>query len=356
MAGAVLGAGAFVSIAVLACVMEFVDSIVGMGFGATMSAVLASPHLFGFTHKSVVLSIMLTEVCSGVCAFAANLLFGNLPRPRRQHKQTEKQEKSPVPSGTTTLPSPEGESHDSPAMPTEDGKPFEEVSVAVLTTPAAASDQLEEQQQEMNKETTAGELKREWGTVGVLVVAGAVGTSATIVVSQVLENNAAFAAGTQLYLGLLIAVLSGFLAQQVLAHYACVHQRRTVCEYKVRRVAAAGLVAGANLGLTGGGFGAVAITALLCMQKRGPLCVAASSAAHTVASVIGILVALCFSVSAGDFFLAPALLTGSVLAVVPASFALRYVNQMLLRAVLAVVGAVLGIYTIVVSSISLASL
>lgn len=171
---------------------------------------------------------------------------------------------------------------------------------------------------------------REFRILAIMALCSAFGVAAAVVVALNIPPRF-----LKTYIGLLVLAMGATILLT----------RGRGLSFAWRKIAALGLVAAFNKGMSGGGYGPVVMGGQILSGVDSKSAVGITSAAEGVACLVGVITFLLTGVAL-DWSLAPWLLMGSLVAVPVAAHAVRRLPTERLRALVGVVILALGLFTL----------
>ena len=302
-----------VIIVILAFLFEFMDSSLGMGYGTTLTPVLL---LMGYEAVEIVPAVLISEFVTGIVSAIFHALFKNMTLGhKRQLKKKMSMDTESVKSNSTS------------------NLPYE-VSGGI-SIPHKKS--LKERIQELTLDTQV---------IYILVIFGILGTLISSIVSATYGYNVNFKFGVKIYIGVMVFGM-GILILAL---------RRKQIRFSLKRIITIGAVAGFNKGISGGGYGPLAVSGQILSGREGKNAIASTSLSEGIICFVGasafiITTVIKSSTSGvpvdwGYLGLAPFLIIGAVLSAPLAALTTKSVENRWLKIFVGIATLILGIFSL----------
>lgn len=300
-------------IVVLAFVFEFMDSSLGMGYGTTLTPVLL---LMGYEAVQIVPAVLISEFVTGIVSAIFHVWFKNmtLGYKRQSKKKISKNPESVKPNSTNDL------------LSAVNGG---------ISIPEKQS--LKERIQALTLDTKV---------IYILVIFGIFGTLISSIVSASYGYDPNFKFGVKIYIGVMVFAM-GILILAL---------RRKQLKYSIKRIITIGAVAGFNKGISGGGYGPLAVSGQILSGREGKNAIASTSLSEGIICFVGALAYILTAVIKGSISgvpvdwsylgLAPFLIAGAVLSAPLAALTTKAVDNRWLKIFVGIATLILGIFSL----------
>lgn len=177
------------------------------------------------------------------------------------------------------------------------------------------------------KKNTSPDLK-----IGLLLIACSfLGTALGVLIALVLPKF-----WLNIYIGCLIIAIGAVILFTMNKKYG----------FSAKRIAVLGLIASANKGLSGGGYGPLVTAGQILSGVKAKAVVGITSFSEAITCFVGIIIYF-FTVPHLNWSIAPFNVTGAILAVPLAAFSVKIADEKKMRLMIGIVTAILGILMIV---------
>ncbi|KAH3745686.1 sulfite exporter TauE/SafE family protein [Pelomyxa schiedti] len=358
---------------------ELVDSSIGMGYGTTLVPVLMTPA-FHLERKTIVQSVLVSELCTGLLATIFHLLFRNvnfgcnpnkiLPNKLvkclkldKNYTDEVKKEIEKEGLGEEALEALvdeyiEDDQHKSSPPVSPVSSP--EIDPALSPDITVSVNKVEEFDVEGPTEDPLAwywkaylTMKRLWTrdsqVVTLLVLFGVVGT----IISTIINAKYGWSKKQKYAIKMYVAVM-------VLCMGLCILVFTTfkfLTKYAWWKIAILGLVTGFNKGISGGGYGPIAVSGQMICGRPQKNAIASTSTAEAIISLSGIICSLSSNAIQGknskeQYSLVPYLIIGSCTSTPFAAYFTRIVKTKALRYIVGIATTLLGVYSIIAAVLS----
>ncbi|KAH3760891.1 LRR-GTPase of the ROCO family [Pelomyxa schiedti] len=331
-----------------------------MGYGTTLVPILMTPA-FSLKRKTIVQSVLVSELTSGILATIFHTLFKNLNwgfdpnkylpksvvkclRLDKSYEAEVRKEVEMEGLGDEAIEAFVDETNDSgdktsPAIPSSPSSPS--ARPEVQKTPDELDLDVESQKSETSlfvkcyAKAKQCKFTKDMQVVTLLIVFGVAGC----IISTIINAKYSWSAKQKFAIKLYIAIM--VLAMGIIIIFFTAI--RLIVSYRWWKIAILGVITGFNKGISGGGYGPIAICGR--PQKNA---IAATSASEAIISLCGIICSLaCNAIqgigSKGDYDLVVYLIIGSTLATPFAAYLTRIVRTKVLRYAVGIATSILGI-------------
>ena len=298
-------------VAVIAFLCEYMDSSLGMGYGTTLTPILL---IMGFEPIQIVPAVLLSEFITGIISALFHVLFKNMTLGFKESPRTDidpivDQESAPLepPKPTSSLQSKKGSAFFAKFM----------------------------------KLTTDSKV------VIILIGFGALGTILSSVLSAYFSYGSLFKFAVKLYIGVMVLSMGVLIL---------VYIRRQM-HFSLKKIILIGALAGFNKGISGGGYGPLAVSGQILSGRDGKNAIASTSLSEGVICFVGVVATLITNLISshasggpfdiGDWGLSLYLIIGAVLSTPLAALTTKKVESKWLKIVVAIVTILLGSFTLI---------
>lgn len=299
-------------VVLLAFACEFMDSSLGMGYGTTLTPVLL---LMGFNVLQIVPAVLLSEFITGIVSAIFHTHFKNMTL--GQNKVVVG--KSMI-SSETTITNPTSGGHSSAKMLYNTKKPtfVEKINELTLDTKV----------------------------IIILTFFGIIGTLTSVTIATIFGYDATFKFGVKIYIAIMVFAM-GILILAL---------RNKQSRFSFKRIILLGTIAGFNKGVSGGGYGPLAVSGQILAGREGKNAIASTSLSEGIICFVGAIAYLLTSIivssiaggpiSYGNWELAPFLIVGAIFSAPLAALVTKKVENKWLIVFVGVVTLVLGLFTL----------
>eukprot|EP00727_Mastigamoeba_balamuthi_P008280 m51a1_g4074 hypothetical protein (320) ;mRNA; r:764557-765965 len=280
----------YIVVPVLAFFCELVDSSLGMGYGTTLTPVLLTP-VFGFERAVIVQSILVSEAATGLLATIFHGIFHNI-----------------------------------------------NIVIDVDLPKRKSTGEKAELMDDSDRLTVDMQI------ILIMSFTGVLGTIVSSWVTIIKTKDQKLA--VKLYIGFMVLAMG-----VIMVVFALFHLR---VKYASWKICILGLVTGFNKGISGGGYGPMAVSGQVIVGRPNRNAIAVTSATEFVICISGIVCDFVFAAARNDvenskkhYSLVPYLLIGACLSVPFAAYCTRIVKSYKLKYVVGILTIVLGIYSVI---------
>ncbi len=302
----------FLIVVLLAFVCELTDSSLGMGYGTTLTPILL---LLGFDVMQIVPAVLLSEFLTGIVSAVFHSLLKNMTLGRNK-----------VVVGNPVINS--------------------ETDIINLTTSGGKSLTKMSSPQKPTFIEKVNELTLDTKVIIVLTFFGILGTLASVIISIIFGYDAIFKFGVKVYIGIMVFAM-GIL---ILIF------RKKQIRFSFKKITLLGTIAGANKGISGGGYGPLVVSGQILSGREGKNAIASTSLSEGIICFVGALAFLITSIvtssiaggpiSYGNWELAPFIVGGAIFSAPLAAFITKKVENRWLIIVVGIVTVVLGLFSL----------
>ncbi len=302
----------FLIVVLLAFICELTDSSLGMGYGTTLTPVLL---LMGFDALQIVPAVLLSEFLTGIVSAVFHSLFKNMTLGRNKVAAG-----NPVINSETVITN----------LTTGGGQ-----SLTTISTPKKQT--LVEKVNELTLDTKV---------IIVLTFFGILGTLTSIIISTIFGYNTIFKFGVKVYIGIMVFAM-GVLILSL---------RKKQMRFSFKKIICLGTIAGANKGISGGGYGPLTVSGQILSGREGKNAIASTSLSEGIICFVGALAFLITSIitssmsggpiSFGNWELAPFLVGGAIFSAPLAALITKKVKNRWLIIIVGLVTVVLGLFSL----------
>lgn len=353
----------YIVIPFISFIGELVDSSLGMGYGTTLVPILMTPA-FKLERKTIVQSVLVSELCTGVLATVFHLLFKNvncgfdptkyLPKGlvkalRLDKNYTEEVKKELEQEGLTE------EALDALVDEYNEPDPNAKDKDVQLDSRASSPDSIdvniEEQLPGLMRVYAKCKVKftKDMQVVLLLVLFGIIGT----VISTIINAKYAWSSKQKFAIKLYVAIMVLAMGVIILVFTAV----KIITKYRGWKIAILGIITGFNKGISGGGYGPIAVSGQMICGRPQKNAIAATSTSEAIISLAGVICSCASNAIQGKenkkyYSLVPYLIIGSCLSTPFAAYLTRLVKTKMLRYIVGVLTTLLGIYSILAAVLS----
>eukprot|EP00727_Mastigamoeba_balamuthi_P008279 m51a1_g4073 hypothetical protein (392) ;mRNA; r:759639-761081 len=364
----------YIVVPVLAFFCELMDSSLGMGYGTTLTPVLLTP-VFGFERAVIVQSILVSEAATGLLATIFHGIFHNINIGIHMEKYLPQAIRKRLAKTRER----EGQDVDgAPAKPDNQNEVQVESIVTVIdvelpkrkTTGEQAELMDEDEESDHDNDESVEQLDekkaesswwyRTWFAVRsrltvdmqIILIMSFTGVLGTIVSSWVtIIKTKDQKLAVKLYIGFMVLAMG-----VIMVVFALFHLR---VKYASWKICILGLVTGFNKGISGGGYGPMAVSGQVIVGRPNRNAIAVTSATEFVICISGIVCDFVFAAARHDvkdskdhYTLVPYLLIGACLSVPFATYCTRVVKSNKLKYIVGALTILLGTYTVITAFLS----
>jgi uncharacterized membrane protein YfcA len=167
--------------------------------------------------------------------------------------------------------------------------------------------------------------------VMLLLAATILGSSSAVFTARVLPKQ-----WTALYISVMVIAMGVLIL-------ACFNRQ---FKYSWKRIIGLGLLASFNKGLTGGGYGPLVVSGQMLSGVEGKNAIGITSMAEGITCAIGVSIYFLTSQNSIDWRLSPIIIAGAVCSVPFSVKSVKIMNPQLLKALIAALTIILGIFTL----------
>lgn len=164
-----------------------------------------------------------------------------------------------------------------------------------------------------------------------LLTATILGSSSAVFTARVLPQR-----WTSLYISVMVIAMGTLIL-------VCFHRQ---FRYSWKRIISLGFLASFNKGLTGGGYGPLVVSGQMLSGVEGKSAIGITSMAEGITCALGVLIYFFSSRDSIDWRLAPVIIAGAVCAVPLAAKNVKVMDPKLLKALIALLTVILGVFTL----------